>query len=375
VTIVEIDHNRRSVDDNIDKQSDNNHLIVLLACQFGREGWQGMARKGVVGGFLGVASLLLVTSCAVPMDGSARPDPAVLQSMREPISGSTVFGDATTVDPCSVVDIGTVPAALHAALAPADGLDDCPVSATLADGTAVDVYVGPLETGDDKLDADPRGLSSLQRGMKLYEAVDNTPGSCDDYLKFQDDYWLLVNAITSDPNSKADTCPASEALVKNAATQIAAGAIRHRTYPNGSVGKLDPCTLVSNNTLTGVGLADAPPLEYPEQHECSWISNDGHYVLRVQFVVGQEPSVQDSATQSAVVLSGRKTVVTQYQESSSASACWAQTGLNKYGSSPDLVEIAMVEMRNGDNNMANACDRAQVAAATAVWPLLPPVNG
>lgn len=334
-----------------------------------------MARKGVFGGFLGVAGLLLVAGCAVPMDGSAQVDPAVMRSL-EPISGATAFGDATTVDPCSVVDVDSVPASLHASLESADALDDCPVSVTLADGTAVDVYVGPLETGDDRSDADPRGLSSLGRSMTLYEAVDNTPGNCDDYLKFQDDYWLFVNAIASDPNSKADTCPASEALVKNAAARISAGSIKHVTFANGSVGKLDPCTLVSNNTLSGVGLAGAVPLAYPEAHQCEWFSNDGKYVLHVQFLVGQVPSVVDPTTQTAVVLSGRKTIVTQDQQSATDSTCWAQTGLNKYGDgSSGLVELAMVVMDDGDNDMTTACNRAQVAAATAVWPLLPPVGG
>lgn len=322
-----------------------------------------------------MASLLLMAGCAVRVGGAAQADPAVIRSL-QPVSGATAFGDATTVDPCSFVDVNSVtPASLRASREPADALDDCPVSMTLADGTAVDVYVGPLETGDDKSDADPRGLSSLGRGMTLYEAVNNTPGNCDDYLKFIDDYWLFVNAVASASNSKADTCPAAEAMVKNAAARIAAGAIRHVTFSSGSVGKLDPCTMVSNNTLTGVGLADAPPLEYPQAHQCVWFSNDGNYWLRVQFLVGQTPSVADSTTQTAVVLAGRKTVVTQYQGSASAS-CWAQTGLNKYGDgSGDLVEIAMLEVHDGDNNMANACNRAQVAASTAVWPLLPPVSG
>lgn len=294
----------------------------------------------------------------------------------EPVSGATAFGDAATVDPCSIVDVDTVPASFHASLEPADALDDCPVAMTLADGTAVDVYVGPLETGDDKQDASPRGLSALGRSMTLYEAVGDNAGSCDDYLKFVDDYWLFVDAITSDQNSKADPCPASEALVKNVAARIGAGAIKHRTYPNGSVGKLDPCTLVSDNTLSGVGIADAGPLEYPEAHQCVWFSNDGNYWLRVQFIIGHQPSVEDPTTQSAVVLAGRKSIVTQYENTSSTSGCWVQTGLNRYGdSSSDLVEIAMVAMHNGDTNMTNACQRAQVAAATAVWPLLPPVTG
>jgi hypothetical protein len=328
-----------------------------------------MARWGVLGGVLGAVALSTLAGCGTRVGGAAIPQPDALT----PITVAQ-FGVARTVDPCSLVDINQLPVALSGYLEPADGLDDCPVSVTLPGATLTDVRVGPLETQPEETDMSLRRVASLPRYMTLYTATDNVPGFCDDYLTFSDGVSLVITANAADPSSRADTCPAAEALGRNAAAQIAQGDIRHVTFPPGSVGSIDPCHLVSGNTLARAGIPDAQSFEYPENHQCWWLppsSDSNGDSMYLEFLVGEQPSVVDQSTDSSSQIAGRNTVDSKFSVSSTSAWCDVSTGLNTYGGGTDnLVEIAMVEMHTGDGNPTNACNLGNGVAAE-VWPQLP----
>lgn len=329
-----------------------------------------MARWGVFSGVLGVAALLAVAGCDVQVKGAAVADPVAMS----PVSVEQAFGNADTVDPCSVVDVNALPRDLDGSLETADSLDDCPVSVTLSDGTKIDVRVGPLETQDEESDSSLKPVATLTRGMTLYTSTDNAPGLCDEYLGFSDANALLIDATTSDPSSKADACPAAEAVGRNAATQIAAGGIKHITFPGNSAGRIDPCNLVVSDTLASAGIANAVASEYPEMHECFWgpgLADSTGNSMYLEFVVGEEPSILDPTTDTSSTIAGRPTVDTKFAVSSTSAWCDVETGLRTYGDpSDDLVEIALIEMHVGDGNTAHACTMANKIAAS-VWPQLP----
>jgi hypothetical protein len=274
-----------------------------------------MARWGVLCPVFGAVLLLALTGCDVRVSGAAR------AHVPARVLAAQAFGDAPTVDPCSAVDLRELAPALHGFLEPADALDDCPVGVTLADGTATDVHVGPLEDRDGGTDSELTSVADLAGGLTLYRATDQSVGYCVDYVGFTDGEALYVGASPSDTDSKANTCPAADALARNAATDIAEGGVTHRGYPAQSVGSVDPCGLLPASVLTSGGIADASPNEYPEAHECDWYSEQTLDSVSIQFLVGPRPSVYDPSVDSAVRIAGRPTVVTKFQESPASAWC------------------------------------------------------
>lgn len=312
-------------------------------------------------------ALLVLAGCDVPEQGTAVADPAALRAIANaPVRAATAFGpDESTVDPCSIVDIQRLAFNVTASAQPADGFDDCPVAVTQPDGTKVDVGVGPLETAADDPSLQLKQVATLPRGVKLATDVTTTPGFCDDYLVFADDVRLQVSANADDVTSQANVCPAAEAMARNAATEILADAVKHVRYPAGSVGSVNPCTLVPDSALAGAGLTGVSPTPYPEHHECAWLPPGGSDAgsLRVLFDIGTPPKVSDAQTDTASQIAGRATVTTKVD-----TFCYVQTGLGQYGTG-SLVEVALIDAHSG-TVVPDACTASQ-AVATSVWPELP----
>ena len=314
----------------------------------------------------GVLAVVMLAGCDVSVPGSAMVGPAV-----PPVAANTpltagVFGpDASTVDPCSLVAIGELPLYLDATARPADGFDDCPLSVTQRDGTQVDVSVGPLETRADEPFLQLRQAATLPNGMTLVTDASNSPGFCSDYMRFTDGLLLAVSATAVDTPSTADVCPAAEALARNAAAAISAGSVSHVRYSTGSLGRLDPCQLVTADTLTAAGLIGASPIPYPQHHQCDWTSpTDSGTTLRLAFYVDTPPQVTDATTDTASQIAGRPSVITKLE-----GICLVTTGLNA-ASSGNRVEVASVDVDTTATSTVDGCTASQVVAA-ALWPKLP----
>lgn len=316
--------------------------------------------------FAGVAAVLMLAGCAVPVSGSAQADPAALRAIANaPITAGTFGPDASTVAPCSLVRVDALPVDLNASTQPADGFDDCPVALTQSDGTKVNVSVGPLETRADRPLLQVRQVATLPKGMTLAVDTANTPGFCYYYLTFADGLMLEVFANTADVTSTADVCPAAETLARNAATAIRTGPIRHVRFPAGSVGRIDPCHLVTDDTLSAAGLTGAVATPYPQHHECSWTApTDSRTTVRLLFNIDVPPKVTDATTDTASQIAGRASITTKID-----SFCFVTTGLNASGGG-NRVEEAVVTVDTGTTSTIDACTAGQ-AVATAVWPKLP----
>jgi len=324
----------------------------------------GMTRWNLLAG---VAAVLMLAGCAVSVPGAPLVDPVALRAIANaPLTAAGVFGpDASTVAPCSMVAISELPLSLDATQQPADGFDDCPLSVALPDGTRVDVSVGPLETQADQPFLRSRQIATLPRGLTLATDASNSPGFCNDYLRFGDGVSLDVLASAADATSTADVCPAAEALARNAATAIRAGSIRHVAYAAGSLGRIDPCPLVTDDTLTAAGLTGFNPAPYPQHHECVWTSpTETGTTLRLLFDIDTPPQVTDATTDTSSQIAGRASVTTKIDK-----LCLIRTGLNTAGSA-NRVEVAMVSVDTTITSTVDACTVSQ-AVATAVWPKLP----
>lgn len=339
-----------------------------------------MTRWRVICGALGIVVLLGVAGCASTVQGKAIADPGAQvgpAAPHAPLLAQAAFGQANTVDPCSVVDVSTVHGVASASRDSADALDDCPLSVTQNDGAKAYVTVGPLETSDDMSGAPLTPVTSLSHGMTVQVGTPDAGDFCDAYVIFSDGYDLHVSANPSSPDSHANVCAAAVAMAENAGTQIAAGAVRHRTFPAGSVGPVDPCGLIGEDKLATAGITGITTYAYPEAHECYWASSSDINLptAQLEFVVGEEPDILDPTTDSMATLAGRQSLISLYTQPDTDSICWIDTGLNPYtdqstSAAAGLVEIAEIGVDTVQGSKTNPCTAAKALAAT-IWPKLP----
>ncbi len=340
-------------------------------------GWAGMIRLAALGRLLGaVTAVLLLAGCASTVRGTAVADPAAVRAADTPLTVRSVFGDASTLDPCSVVDTNAAQNVREAQPdSEPDALDDCAVDVTENDGTRAYVLVGPLESNRDRIPEQVRTVAKLPRGLVVQQAT-NHDGFCDAYVTFADGDTLLIDAnpYGSDDQS-GNLCPAAVSLAQNAATRITAGTIKHRTYPQGSVGPSDPCAMVPSDALASAGIADPDPLEYPEKHECAWVSktNEDAPEVDLLFAAGQPAAVNDPKTDSTTTVAGRQTIVSMLAQSGTV-GCFLSANLNPYTAADyqgSFVEIAQLVIKNDNGSTpAEACTAGKTVAA-ALWPKLP----
>lgn len=343
----------------------------------GGMGVAGMSRLTVIAAVVGVAGVVTLAGCAAPVRGRAVAAPAALRSVRMPLTGEHAFGVATSVDPCSLVDVNSVTGLTNVEPDEPDGLDDCPVQGTDSGGLDVYLNVGPLESAQIADVSDAHSVSSLARELAVVVGDPDQDGYCDAYLTFPDGYALDVSAYPADPDQgQADVCGAAVALARNAARQVLAGAITHRTFPPGSVGEIDPCLLVSADIREASGV---PPLDtstFPEDHDCYWSSATlGLPSVQLRFDVGPEPAAGGSSGRT-VTVAGRRTLVTSTDDGGDT-VCTAQVGLNTYtdatvGPGEGLVEIATLIVDVPPGAPYDACTLLN-GLDRRVWPELPAV--
>lgn len=312
--------------------------------------------RWISGAVLAAVGFLAITGCSEPVQNHSANSTATSSSAPPPqIYATTAFGDARTVDPCSIVDV----AAFDGTLLTPDALDTCQVSAKLPDGTATQVDIGPLARRGQ---SNTRTERLLPDGMAVLQDGQPGGGYCGDYIAFADEYVLDVTA-NPNPHGK-NVCPIADAVATSVATRITQGAIRHRTYPPGSVGLVDPCGLIPNNTLTAAGLINPSATHYLEQHECDWFSpNNITPTVELHFIVVARSSLSSDASTH---IAGRPTSIDPGDQS-----CFADTELNTYGENGNLVEAAEIWVEDKNGGTAEAiCNTAETLAA-AVWPRLP----
>jgi hypothetical protein len=337
-----------------------------------------MSRLTMIAAVLGAAGVVTLAGCAAPVRGRAVAAPAALRTARTPLTGEHALGVAANVDPCSLVDVNSVTGLTNVEPDEPDGLDDCPVQGTDSGGLDVYLDVGPVVTEDAVDIGSAHTVSTLARQLLVDVGDPDSDGYCDAYLVFPDGYVLDVSAYPADPDQgTADVCGAAVDLARNAAEQVLAGGVTHRTFPPGSVGDTDPCGLVGADARHASGLPRLDTLTYPEDHECYWAADDyPQPTLQLRFDVGEEPAATEP-TDRTVTIAGRRTLIESTPQGSGDDVCSAQTGLNTYtdatfGPGDGLVEIATLVVDTVPSTPYHACPLVKAVAAR-VWPKLPAV--
>ena len=308
-----------------------------------------------------------LTGCARAIDGVAVP---ASSSVPSAMSASKELGDFGTIQPCALVDIPTLPADLQAELEPPDSFDACSLRVNSA-GAAIQLDVGALVYDDD--DADDTGPQHLPSGLQLYIGSVQEQ-SCSAYLKFAENIELTSVAYANDGDGTADLCTTAAEVARNVSTVLAKGPVQHRTYPAASFANVDPCPLLTDDTLVPLGFKAADHDAYPAHHECDWndgLQNNDVLSASLSFIVGPAPAAAPNGG-TAEQIAGRSSVLISTTDDSAAE-CWIDTAGPPFGAQSNLVEIAEIYLSDADQSTDTACQVGTTLAA-AVWPKLPPAS-
>jgi Protein of unknown function (DUF3558) len=317
------------------------------------------------------AALVSLAACGPTTVGAIAPrtttTPPTTTSSAPPtpqLFAAHVFGDAATVDLCSTLDLGALPAALHAKVDD-DGMpfDTCIVDLRLPDGTDSSVGVGPLEAGTEHVG---HLVTQLSDGMALYEDTEPPQGYCGNQVAFADSY--LYDVEVGPVSGSTKPCPIAEQVGRDVAAKLLAGGLTHRHYAAGSLGSVDPCGLVPTAALASAGLTGAAATEYPQHHQCDWTSDNLSIdTVNLAFQISTAPTVIDPSTDKVVSVAGRSTVRT---DSRSDQTCYLDVAVGPYSGGHGLKEIAELTVTTNGDDPAMACQVA-TKVATTLWPKLP----
>lgn len=321
-----------------------------------------MAARRIALAGAGLVVLGCLTGCArvvagTPMPGAA---PSAMSANKE-------LGDFDTIQPCSMVDVEGLPSDLGAESEPADSFDACALRVDSA-GAAIHVEVGALVYDEDE--AGETGPEALPSGLRLYTgALDQD--SCTAYLKFSEGIEMTSVAYANDGDGTTNLCTTAAAVARNVSGVLARGPVPHRSYPANSFAAVDPCTLLTGDTIASLGFSgdDRP---YPAHHECDWVGsgqpNNGLSAY-VSFIVGPPPDAQADGGTAAQI--GGRPSVTISTTDDTAAQCWIDTPGPAFGAAQsNLYEIAEVYVSDDNQSTDTAC-QVGTALATAIWPKLP----
>lgn len=168
---------------------------------------------------------LLLAACVSRTGPASRPSTA-------PLTAAAAFGDLTTIDYCSLLT-GTGTDPLSSFELCRAGVD------------SVEVTVGPLAT--DHVTAAYDYPDDLPPGVRVRTAAREAHG-CALWVGFADGVRLRVAAVdAAEPpwSAEGSYCRAAAAVVGGVLAAVADGRVRHRSYPPGSFGGVDPCPLIA----------------------------------------------------------------------------------------------------------------------------------
>jgi hypothetical protein len=297
--------------------------------------------------------------------------------MHGPITAKGRFGDVSTLNPCGLLDLSTMPADLHAAQvspqAQATSLDACDFT-VVAGGRGALLVVGRLTSTLPSTVTGP--AEPLARGLALRGGtlVDN---DCKSAVELGDGTYV-VSEVDLNLGTRAHPgtgleppCQAAHDGAADIAGVLLSGVpMRHRGTPTNSLASLNPCGMLAGQQVDGVTLeewADEPA------GECIW--HEGYAqqpALRLQFIKDIPPSGPQ------VTVAGRPTfrfeqeskpVVTDLPADGNESLCQLQTVEGP--ATGNNVEIAQVSVTDQPGQQDHDCLLAMDLAGLA-WRKLPP---
>ncbi|MDT8909406.1 hypothetical protein [Amycolatopsis sp. PS_44_ISF1] len=300
---------------------------------------------------LGPVVVALVGTLALA--GCAGAPAAPEDSSPTPLTASAALGEFTTLDYCSLLDVGRLRGAT--ADRPDSSFDSCR-GEFVQNGRHREVAVGPL-----RADADPNvkpyyGYPGvIPDGLAVAESSFDADTSCARVITFADGIRLNV-AVTDSagPSANADRCADADATVSGVFAAISGNHVRHQDFADRSWGRVDACALLSGPDLDAVSGAGAQPAVALSGHSCI------RGRLSVKFSV--EPSAPAGPTE---VLGGRSARVAADGAFCHAIATQPAPGAAGRG---EQVEVDVVDTSGSAGDAACADTRTAAAVVFAKVP-------
>jgi hypothetical protein len=318
-----------------------------------------------------VACVVLLSACTTRVGGTPLAGDT-LPPEPEELTAEVVFGDLTTIAPCSLTEPDVFDEFGESALATPESLDYCAISVDPPDGGNAVISVGALGSLDSQPELAGKKVEELDGGLWIGQQ-DDDPQFCSQLLVFPDDVTMQVagSAYEGEP----DTCPMVEAGMERAVRAILDEEVEHRDPDEDSLLSIDPCDTIRDSEVSAIaGLAGAEqPSEYPGRHTCYWEVPGAatRTSARVVFGAGLKPkALADGANENPVA--ERPTATNPYPSIGDGSYCAVETGHIPFDEvdGEDAVELASVFVRLPAGQVAAACTAA-TAIATVVWQELP----
>jgi hypothetical protein len=318
-----------------------------------------------------VACVVVLSACTSRVGGTPvagdtlPPEPAELTS-------EVVFGDLTTIAPCSLTDPEVFSDFGEADFGIPESLDYCAISINPPGGGNAVISVGALGSLDSQPELKTKRVKDVEGGMWIGQQ-DDDPLFCSLLLVFADEVTMQVagSAYEGEP----DTCPMVEAGMERAVQAILDEEVEHRDPAKDSLQSIDPCDTIRDREVSAIeGLAGAArPSEYPGKHTCYWEVSGAATRTSARLVFGAGPkpdAFADGANEDPIA--GRPTATNPYPSVGDGSYCAVETGHIPFDEvdGEDALELASVFVRMPAGQVTAAC-KAAVAVATIVWQELP----
>lgn len=320
-------------------------------------GWIGLSRHARLFRF-GLAGVLLVlVGC------SGDPAPNTPEPPQHTVPA--VFGDARTVDPCSLVD----PAALSrfGQVEPAGtvSLDYCLLHARAGQAQA-QLAVGSLASGPGANPGDP----VVRRGSWRIAQETPLPGHCSRRVLFDDGVFLRVDADLLGGGPAPQLCGMAQTAAEGVVDALDPHKITHRSVPPNSLAFVDPCAVLNTADVQQVpGLERASPQPTPAGHQCQWGRQEaGAPRVRMTNTAGDPPRVT-RGTAVEQDIGGHRTVLDVVGGDPAVPLCTAETAHVPLGP-PGQTEVAQLLVALPGSSGIDACEFARGLAQRG-WPHLP----
>jgi hypothetical protein len=314
------------------------------------------------------AVALLLTGCTTVVTGGASPRPAELRQYQEdhaPLTSQRALGDVTTLDYCSLLDLKGVEQAGATGVGPASpSFNYCRADASYL-GEKLEVGVGYLDSQVNDGSRYPDPSKQLKRGLTAQRDISNDYQSCARHLKLADGVSLqaYVDDLSDQPRTDGARylCDIDGAVFDGLVAAITNKKVAHLTFPPGSLGTVDACTLVPDAQVSAqLGTTTQRTPVIPTKHRCRWQDRSSGDSLGILFEVDRPLG---PATES---LGGHQATISGFGQN-----CLASTTVGPYPGAKDgeyqLAEV-YVALRH---TAKDPCGMVRTIA-TAAWPHLPP---
>ncbi|ALG13276.1 hypothetical protein AOZ06_46190 [Kibdelosporangium phytohabitans] len=297
-----------------------------------------------------------VAGCTSAVGGEALPDPESAQAEQAGTSSTGLIGNATTLDPCSLVEPSSLSQFGPAQRPEQEAYDYCRLKLSV-DGGVVAVRFGLLERVRGNLEA--KEVEPVGR-LRIFEE-NPAKDRCARYILFSDNVSLIASADTVDTPGKTvpQLCSITEKTTTTIAENLISRKVEHLTYPPSSLGSFDACNAVTVSLAQIPSLPAGEVISYPGRHQCRW----GQAMvpsLTLRFVLGT-PSTAPGVRYETIA--GKQTGVYPV-DIPGRTLCVAEL---KHGTGR---EMAQVVVRMAPTTPATACAAAQAVASEA-WSKLP----